>query len=276
MGKYLKLFNTESYYQSYSMGNSSDFILPNVSYCEDTNNVYISNIVVIIAKYNVTNISQDVKLFDSRFFINNIQNIYIDETKQQTIANTFRFETIGEHIVKIFLKNTISYITKYAFSNCVNLIKIEIFGHLSYLAGNAFEYCHNLVNIVMPENLRSMGGYVFDSCDSLTEIIIPKTIIDIPNGMFNGCTSLRSITLPENIAGIQSEAFSACDNLTSLICLAKNPPYYDNAFDEYHNYFYGGTIYVPASSIEAYKIAEGWNMYSNQIQAIQEQLWENI
>lgn len=270
MGKYLKLFDKESYYQSYLMGNSSDFILPNVSYCEDTNNVYISNIIVIIAKYDVTNISQDVKLFDSRFFINDIQDIYIDEIKQQTIANTYRFATIGEHIIKIFLKNTISSITKYAFSYCRNLIKIEIFGHLSYLAGSAFENCFNLVNIVMPENLQSIGEYAFDSCESLTEITIPKTMIDIPNGMFNGCISLRSITLPENIAGIQSDAFSACDNLTSLICLAKNPPYYDNAFDEYHNYFYEGTIYVPASSIEAYKIAEGWNMYSDQIQAIPE------
>lgn len=39
MGKYIKLFETHTEYQTYI--NGQDKVLPNVSYCEDNNDVHL-------------------------------------------------------------------------------------------------------------------------------------------------------------------------------------------------------------------------------------------
>ncbi|MBR4379738.1 MAG: hypothetical protein IKP48_00590 [Bacteroidaceae bacterium] len=58
--------------------------------------------------------------------------------------------------------------------------------------------------------------------------------------------------------------FSSCWRLTSITCLAINPP----ALGSDVFYKVPGTIYAPATSVDAYKAADGWSNYASQIQAI--------
>ena len=63
MGKYIKLFNTHSEYETYI--NGSDKILPNVSYCEDNDEVHFNpwSDPRLIAKFNVEDVSEPVLLY---------------------------------------------------------------------------------------------------------------------------------------------------------------------------------------------------------------------
>ena len=72
--------------------------------------------------------------------------------------------------------------------------------------------------------------------------------------------------IPEGVTSIGNYAFFGCSSLTNFTCMASVPPTLgSNAFRGMY-----GTIHVPASSVEAYKAAEGWKEYADQILAIQE------
>ena len=62
MAKYLKFFETHSAYNTYITGN--DKILPNVSYCEDNNDVHYNPWTDprVIVTYNVTTTSEAITL----------------------------------------------------------------------------------------------------------------------------------------------------------------------------------------------------------------------
>ena len=114
-------------------------------------------------------------------------------------------------------------------------------------------------------------------CSNLSSITIPSTVTEIQNNAFAGCTNLNSIIIPENVKTIGDNVFKSCDNLNSIICKATTPP----ALEYVPNYYYfssevilgwpgNGTIYVPITSIDIYKTANGWKEYADRIQAIPE------
>ena len=174
------------------------------------------------------------------------------------------------------------------FHKCTNLKSItipelrpELYGKLSW-SGNAFNECTNLETIVLPNNLTEIGIRDFSNCTGLTSIIIPKgvtninqyafyhctnlTTITIPEGVtnigddsFSECTHLTSITIPESVTKIGKYAFLLCSNLTSLTLQSTTPPILGGDLG------YGGTIYVPSESVEAYKDADIWKNYANKI-----------
>jgi uncharacterized protein YjdB len=69
------------------------------------------------------------------------------------------------------------------------------------------------------------------------------------------------------VASIGSSAFSGCSELTDLYCLAKEVPYTGSgAFkDSYVEY---ATLYVPASSTDAYKAASQWKDFGTIVAII--------
>ena len=97
--------------------------------------------------------------------------------------------------------------------------------------------------------------------------MIPEGVTTIGYAAFLNCSSLTSIEIPEGVTSIGGYAFSGCSSLTSFTCLAVNPPTYDSIFG---SEIYFGPIYVPASSVDAYKAANGWKNFASQIQAIPE------
>ena len=108
-----------------------------------------------------------------------------------------------------------------------------------------FSDCKTLRTITLPNKIKSIGtraGNVFASCHGLTEITIPSSVTSISNSSFFDCGSLTSVTcLPEIPPSLGSGVFAISDNVV---------------------------IYVPAASVDAYKIAQGWSEYADRIQAI--------
>jgi hypothetical protein len=77
----------------------------------------------------------------------------------------------------------------------------------------------------------------------------------------SGCTNMESIILPETITYICNYAFRGCDNLQTLTIQAVTPPTFSN--DSYLPHT--ATIKVPSSSVAAYKAAEYWKDYADNI-----------
>ena len=112
-------------------------------------------------------------------------------------------------------------------------------------------------------NCTSVSMGTFRRCDNLTSVSLPMCE-HIGNGAFQDCWSLSQINLPV-CSYIGGFAFYGCS--LSIITIG-----YSGVCSMPDDAFYGtpiedgtGSIYVPASLVDAYKTAENWSMYSSQI-----------
>ena len=98
--------------------------------------------------------------------------------------------------------------------------------------------------------------------------IIPNSVTSISQYAFWNCKGLISVIIPNSVTSIGDYAFSGCDELTSVYCYATTPPntYKDYAFHD--EPFSSITLYVPVTSIEAYKNKAPWNKFKS-IEAIE-------
>ena len=155
-----------------------------------------------------------------------------------------------------------------AFDGCSSLTSITIPEGVTSIGGAAFAGCDNLTAITIPESVTSIGSTAFEYCSSLTSITIPKKVTKIGDYTFYECSSLTSVTICEGVTEIGDCAFLYCSSLTSITSQAVIPPTIGKS-----NTFYGVDksipVYVPASSVEAYKSAEYWSAFTN-IQPIEE------
>ena len=137
-----------------------------------------------------------------------------------------------------------------------------------YIGEDAFEYCDTLNKVNLPE-CRYIYAYAFDECRSLSQISLPECRY-IDEAAFQRC-SLKQVSLPKCIY-IGEGAFLGCLPLMSItigyssVCNMNvtNIDAFEGTYIGYGN----GSIYVPASLVEAYKSAENWSVYSNIIYPI--------
>ena len=96
----------------------------------------------------------------------------------------------------------------------------------------------------------------------MENVIIGNGVTSIGGLAFEACSSLTSITIPESVTSIGDGAFYGCRSLTSVYCKPKTPPTLgSDAFNNNVN----RNIYVPTASVDAYKVAEGWKNYADNI-----------
>jgi len=236
--KYLRLFETTAAYDAAK----DDLDLPNVSYCEDNEEVHYNSWVVetrVVGTFNVTSTSNPTKILNSAA---NIDGIEIDGVVQASVNTTYTFSSTGKHIVKYTLIDPTS------------------------IDGSTFESC-SLTSVIIPDSVTSIGNKVFQGCTSLTSVNILDSVTSIKHYAFNGCSSLTSIVIPNSVTSIGAAAFNDCSSLTSITVEATTPPTLDySVFDNTNNC----PIYVPAESVGAYKGAQYWDNYRNRIQPITE------
>ena len=186
-----------------------------------------------------------------------------------------------------------------AFEYCVGLTSIEIPNSVTNIDVSSFWHCDQLVSItvdsgnpvydsrnncnaiietstntlvigcsitIIPSSVTSIGAGAFYNCAGLTSIAIPSSVTKISDFAFYDCTGLSSIVIPSSVTRIDDRAFRGCTGLSSISLLSTNPCNLSSGgiFD----YTNDCPIYVPAESVEAYKLAPGWNRYSDRIQAM--------
>lgn len=118
---------------------------------------------------------------------------------------------------------------------------------------------------IIPNTVTSIYNGAFSSIYNLTSITIPNRVTTIGNRAFSYCSGLTSVTIGSGVTSIGDNAFNNCNSLTSITVNATTPP-------TLGTYPFGNTnncpIYVPSSSVTAYKNASGWSTYSSRIYAI--------
>jgi hypothetical protein len=112
-------------------------------------------------------------------------------------------------------------------------------------------------------SIHHIGDRAFYRIERLESVTIPDSVTSIGDYAFRDCTSLKSVTIPNSVTSIGDGAFRDCPSLTSVYCKATTPPtggyfmFSSNASDR--------IIYVPTSSVDAYKSATNWSTYADSI-----------
>ena len=172
-----------------------------------------------------------------------------------------------------------SYISGNAFRSCASLTQVSL-PVCEYIGEDAFHYCSSLSQVDLPM-CSYIGGNAFRSCASLTQVSLPVCEY-IANGTFVGglgnisgtfcnCSLLTQVDLPM-CSYIGTRAFYSCNSLSiitigySSVCSLGGT----NTFFNTQITSSTGSIYVPASLVDAYKSAENWSYFSTQIFPIPE------
>ena len=188
-----------------------------------------------------------------------------------TIPNSVT--TIGDQafqgcyeLTSVTIPNSVTSIGNGAFQGCYELTSVTIPNSVTTIDDNTFNGCSSLTSVTIPEGVTKIGYAAFQGCSGLTSVTIPEGVTSIGSYAFNDCSSLTSVTIPEGVTSINYAAFNSCHGLTSITCNAINPPSIGGGVFSATN---DCPIYVPASSVDAYKAATRWSEYASRIQAIQ-------
>lgn len=106
------------------------------------------------------------------------------------------------------------------------------------------------------------GKLMIVALADLTEYTIPNNVTSIYGGVCHSsfASTLTSITIPNNVTSIGSSAFSISE-LKEIYCKPSTPP----SLGDYNEFSSSAKIYVPTKSVNAYKTAEDWEEYADQI-----------
>ena len=187
----------------------------------------------------------------------------------------------------IELPSSVTLIPNCAFYGCTNLEKVNDFNQIISIGRDAFYGCSSLTSIELSNSIEIIDEYSFYKCTNLSRIVIPNSvisigkkafwqsglssiefgnsIISIGSSSFSGCSNLTEIVIPNSVVSIGTYAFSSCYALNTITCMANNPPVLG---EEVFGQSPIQVIFVPMSSVEAYKTANGWSQYADVIVGI--------
>jgi len=244
MGKYLKLFETHAEYESFIQ---TDYDKPNVSYCEDNNEVHYNPIEPPLPN-NVIRYEASEKLTETTS--DKSSGLHPNKFGTTMVSHTFE-----NGVGTIEFEDDITIIDAYAFFGCSSLTSIDIPNTVTsidgkgYVASGAFEGCSSLTSVTIPNSVTSIGGFAFNKCTSLTSVTISNSVTSIGGSAFGNCSSLTSIVIdsgnivydsrdncnaiietatnrlifgckntviPDSVTSIGSAAFDGCSSLTSI------------------------------------------------------------
>ena len=123
-----------------------------------------------------------------------------------------------------------------------------------------------MTNAIIGDCVTIIDYNAFSGCSSLTSVTIPNSVTSIGSHAFEDCYAITNITIPSGVTSIGGWAFIYCNSLESITILSETPPTLGRYSLDFTN---DCTIYVPVSSVEAYKSAEVWSDYADRITAIQ-------
>lgn len=174
--------------------------------------------------------------------------------------------------------STVKKLSASVFQNCSELTGIDI-PLVSSIYSNTFSGCINMSYVTAPSCTR-IDSNAFNKCSSLTEIDFPLCS-SVSANAFSNCIMLETVYLGSMASSsiyISVSAFYNCAKLQSLFILTasastgilsanafNNTPISDSTITGSF-----GSIYVPASMVNAFKAANNWSLFADRITAIPE------
>ena len=246
--------------------------------------------------------SQKVEPYNKKVFgANYMSNEWDSETSKGVITFDGEVTKIGKRafyfrstFTSITIPNSVTEIGEEAFQGCSNLTSVYIPDSVTTIGTNVFAGCNSLTSITIPDGITEIRTWAFRGCNSLTSVTIPNSVISIGASAFSKCSSLKtaiigngvteigreafyecssltSVTIPDSVTTIGPFAFHECSSLTSVYCKATTPPSLDQRVFQYFDYDVNDycnlncRIYVPSTSVNAYKNTSGWSEYKSYI-----------
>lgn len=173
---------------------------------------------------------------------------------------------IKEYITAVTVPNTFTAITTSGIDLCSNLKSVVLPNSIKRIENYGLARCRSITSITIPNECNYIGQYAFSGDTSLPNIVLPSSITQIANNTFYNCTSLNNLVIPSGVTSLGGNVFQNCSSLKSLTFESETPPTINNST-------FNGTpsdmiIYVPCDSVNTYKTATYWALYSSRIQAI--------
>ena len=196
-------------------------------------------------------------------------------------------------LTSIEIPNSVTTIGDYAFRGCTGLTSIEIPNSVTTIGYYAFGYCTSLTSIEIPNSVTTIGDYAFSGCKGLTSVTIGNSVTTIGNSAFYYCSSLASIEIPNSVTSIgafafyycnslgsvtmgncvttiEERAFCYCTGLTSITSHIPAEKLFAPGSDAYNGVDKNNcTLYVPAGAKDTYAATEGWNVFTNIVEIIE-------
>ena len=122
--------------------------------------------------------------------------------------------------------------------------------------------------LVLGNGITAVPNYAFYKCGKLVSVTLGDSVATIGECAFKNCLTLPRITLPKTLKIVGDKAFRFCYALSCVYSLATTPPLAvvtDDGWLAFDCNDIERLIYVPSSSVEAYKLADGWIEYANSI-----------
>ena len=178
----------------------------------------------------------------------------------------------------ITIPDSVTTIEGFAFGECSNLSAFYGKGatadNRALILNNeivAFAFNGGPTDYAIPEGVTTIASHLFYGYSRLESIYIPNSVTFIGDLAFEGCFGLKTITIPDSVDTLGQDILFNC-RLSTVYFKSKTPPKtVKGKFYSSWGLFSGDisqyTIYVPAESVEAYKIAEGWSKYADIIVA---------
>ena len=187
-----------------------------------------------------------------------LTNIVLPDGITTIEDNTFSYCKV---LANISIPESVTHIGYAAFSSCKKLSKVTLPNSVVSIGTHCFNYA-GLTEITLSNNITSIGAYVFYG-SNLQNIVIPEGVVTIGNRAFAECSNLKDVMIPKSITEIGDAVFYLCSSLASIYIKSNEPPTLGSS-----SFYAPGanfTIYVPTTSVDAYKSAEGWSDYVSTI-----------
>ena len=261
-------------------GNGTSDYVPNLTFDGWSSPLAISNNTITIP----STISQNV-VVGAMYHTTDGSTVYVD--KLGNVTSTI--PSTKTDLVRVYYPSSVTNIGNSAFNSCYALSSVVIPSSVTSIGSSAFYTCYALSSVVIPSSVTSIGSSAFNSCRALSSIVIPSSVTSIGDSAFYNCFALSSIVIPSSVTSIGDSAFNSCYALSSVVIpssvtsigssafyncsalgivtiLATTPPTLGgtNAFNTTNQ----KRIYVPASSVDAYKAATNWSTFASIIYAI--------
>lgn len=160
------------------------------------------------------------------------------------------------------------YILHLKYSNGISadndLSKYKDFEDNKTLTRDMLPFFDDLTYIAVPRCVEKLGKEVFKGISFVPDFI-GNSIKEIGESAFEDA-KFNSFEIPKSVITIDKRAFAA-ENLKTITSFNTIPPQLDD--DVFQN-THLENIFVPSSSENIYKQADGWLDYSNIIEAISE------
>lgn len=175
-----------------------------------------------------------------------------------------------DHLINIIIPSTVSKIDGYAFADCDKFQTIIIDGGLTNISQLSFSNSPCFKNVYGLSASNDYKSWIPNNCllffapANCTTYTIPEGVTKINMYAFYECRSLVSVTIPSTTSTIEINCFKNCSNLSKLYCKNTTPPQLNSAFSGLSADL---KIYVPTTSVNAYKSATNWSEYANCIKA---------